>query len=308
MAERSKHRGLFLVLEGADGAGTTTQADRLTLRLRARGETVVRVDQPARQAEMMTAPGALLRSMLAKEQPMLTDALATQMLFIADRLEQHTRVINPALQRGEVVVSDRGELSTLVYGVATSPLYRCFRSSCGWAADKHPDRFVAPPETATARRALEEAAAYCLWHGDRFDAERTVERLLEAVLHRSGGATSRCRHEAEAFFAVPLYASALMAPHFLVPSPNLTIVLQVGESETARRRAARGGAADAFDGTALQERVTAAYGAVRWLVRAGAPGRYGQDTLHLLDADGTAEQVQEDVWARVEPLLKDGPA
>lgn len=294
-----RRRGLLVVLEGADGAGSTTQADRLALRLEARGEAVVRVDQPARRPAMMTAPGALLRSMLAGHTELPTSALAMQALFIADRFEQHTRFIDPAIERGAIVVSDRGELSTLAYGVATEPLYRCKAPGCLYRSDLP----MLPVDSASPEDVEAKAynARYLDETGDRFGASVERSWLLRHALHRAGAEVSS--HPHELLFVAPLLANALMAPHRLLRRPDLTLVLQVPAHEASRRRDARGLPADAFDSASLQERVGAAYGAIHWLVAEALPGRYSPRSLRTVDAGGGVDIVESAVWAAIEPML-----
>jgi dTMP kinase len=105
-------RGLFITLEGGEGAGKSLQAEALARRLEAASLTVVRTREPGG-----TPLGERLRDVLldlsrtnSKLMP-LTEAL----LFIAARTELVARVIAPALERGEPVVCDRFGDSTLAY-------------------------------------------------------------------------------------------------------------------------------------------------------------------------------------------------
>jgi dTMP kinase len=106
----------FIVLEGIDGAGTTTQAARLAQALEARGETVVRTREPTDgpvgrliRATLQGAEGALARSVLP-------------WLFAADRADHLARVVEPALADGRWVVSDRYLHSSLAYQSLELPL------------------------------------------------------------------------------------------------------------------------------------------------------------------------------------------
>src|SRR6478609_9377961 len=105
---------LFIVLEGIDGSGTTTQLDRLADHLAARGRRVHATREPS------TGPvGRLLREILLgghrspAGEPV--DGLAMALLFAADRRDHLTREITPALGAGADVVSDRYLLSSLAY-------------------------------------------------------------------------------------------------------------------------------------------------------------------------------------------------
>jgi dTMP kinase len=107
-------RPLFIVLEGIDGSGTTTQLYRLVDHLEARGRRVHPTREPS------TGPvGRLLREILlgghrhADGSPI--DGLATALLFAADRRDHLRREIEPALADGIDVISDRYLLSSLAY-------------------------------------------------------------------------------------------------------------------------------------------------------------------------------------------------
>jgi dTMP kinase len=101
--------GKLIVLEGVDGAGTTTQTTRLCAALAARGHDTHATREPS------TGPvGRLLREMLAgAHQPV--DATTLGLLFAADRADHLQREIEPGLARGAVVVSDRYYHSSLAY-------------------------------------------------------------------------------------------------------------------------------------------------------------------------------------------------
>jgi dTMP kinase len=111
-----------LVLEGIDGSGTTTQAALLADALRARGFSVVLTREPTDRAI-----GSLLRAALQHRLTLPTGEAATlpssslALLFAADRLDHLAHVVEPALERGAVVISDRYDLSSLVYQSATDP-------------------------------------------------------------------------------------------------------------------------------------------------------------------------------------------
>jgi dTMP kinase len=104
--------GVFVVLEGGDGCGKSTQARILAGRLRAAGREVVRTREPG-----ATEAGAGIRTLVLGGGDL--DPRAEALLIAADRAEHVAEVIRPALARGEVVVSDRYVPSSLAYqGVA----------------------------------------------------------------------------------------------------------------------------------------------------------------------------------------------
>ena len=108
----------FVVIEGLDGAGTTTQTERLARRLSAGGVAVHATREPT------DGPiGRVIRASLRAD----PDAPAVETLpwlFAADRADHLHREIEPALARGEWVVSDRYYHSSLAYQSLTLPLER----------------------------------------------------------------------------------------------------------------------------------------------------------------------------------------
>jgi dTMP kinase len=105
-------RPAFIVLEGGDGCGKSTQAAILVARLRELGREVVATREPG-----ATAAGAGIRALVLGGDDL--DPRAEALLIAADRAEHVAEVIRPALARGAVVVSDRYVPSSLAYqGVA----------------------------------------------------------------------------------------------------------------------------------------------------------------------------------------------
>src|SRR5262249_35298250 len=109
VAAPSGERVTLVVLEGIDGAGTTTQTARLAATLRQRGREVHTTREPS------DGPiGKLIREILgARHQPV--DATTMALLFAADRADHLQREVEPALARGAVVISDRWYHSSLAY-------------------------------------------------------------------------------------------------------------------------------------------------------------------------------------------------
>lgn len=100
----------FIVIEGVDGAGCTTQTRLLTEYLKSQGHRAIATKEPTEERV-----GRLIREYLkTKVAHPAVDAL----LFAADRVEHLATVIQPALERGEHVVCDRYLESTLAYQVA----------------------------------------------------------------------------------------------------------------------------------------------------------------------------------------------
>jgi dTMP kinase len=110
--------GRFIVFEGLDGAGTTTQAKLLAERLQRQGRTVYLAHQPSEgPVGLLTRQILAGRSatMLADGRPAVVDERVMALLFAADRLDHLGSQIEPRLLRGEDVILDRYTLSSLAY-------------------------------------------------------------------------------------------------------------------------------------------------------------------------------------------------
>ena len=105
--------GRLIVLEGLDGAGTTTQARRLVDDLNAHDRAAHLTREPS------DGPvGKLIREMLGGGHAIDGQKLSQGtfgLLFAADRLDHIQREVDPALARGAIVVSDRWYHSSLAY-------------------------------------------------------------------------------------------------------------------------------------------------------------------------------------------------
>lgn len=102
-------RGKYIVIEGQDGTGKTTQADLLKERLEAQGKKVIHIKEPggspiAEEIRKVILNGSLERS-----------AMTNILLFTAIRHELWHNVIKPALDSGRWVVCTRNYWSTLTY-------------------------------------------------------------------------------------------------------------------------------------------------------------------------------------------------
>ncbi len=103
-------RGRFIVLEGGEGTGKSTQAALLVARIRAAGVPVTAVREPGG-----TIVGDRVRGLLLDPAHAGLDARAELLLYEASRAELVAAVIRPRLQAGDYVVCDRFTDSTLAY-------------------------------------------------------------------------------------------------------------------------------------------------------------------------------------------------
>ncbi|MCP3101695.1 dTMP kinase [Myxococcus sp. K15C18031901] len=178
---KAVRKGRFIVLEGLDGAGTTTQAERLAAALRAEGHAVVTTREPS------DGPvGTMIRQALTGRLglphgagPLSPETLA--LLFAADRTDHLAARVLPALEEGKIVLCDRYVLSSLAYQGASLPM--------DWveAVNTHavsPDLtlFVGvAPEVAARRRAV-RGGAQELFEAD--EAQRRIAKQYLAAIRR----------------------------------------------------------------------------------------------------------------------------
>ncbi len=102
--------GRFIVFEGGEGSGKSTQAAALADRLRGAGRAVTYTREPGG-----TPPGQHIREMLLDRRYENLPAKAETLLFLADRAIHAEMLIRPALDRGDIVICDRYADSTSAY-------------------------------------------------------------------------------------------------------------------------------------------------------------------------------------------------
>lgn len=167
--------GLFVVFEGGDGVGKSTQAALLADWLAEQGHEVVRTHEPGG-----SPIGPEVRRVLLSTTGHAPSARTEALLYAAERAEHVAAVVRPALDRGAVVVSDRYLDSSVAYqGVGRGLGSQRIRDLSRWATDDLvPDLTVLldlDPEPAL-RRSPEDA--------DRLESEPMAfhERTRQAFL------------------------------------------------------------------------------------------------------------------------------
>ena len=165
----------FITFEGGEGAGKSTQIQRLAESLRARGQSVLITREPGG-----TPDAEAIRSLLTTGETARWDPLAETLLHLAARRQHLARAIRPALERGEWVLCDRFYDSTRAYqgggqGVAratidllTEPVQEGLYPALTFMLD-------IPPEVGLARaRARGDAGRYERWPLERHAAIRAA--------------------------------------------------------------------------------------------------------------------------------------
>ena len=103
-------QGLFITFEGTDGAGKTTQIERLTADLRQTGYDVCLTREPGG-----TPISEQIRDMLLNPDHSEMAATTELLLYAASRAQHVSEVIKPALESGKIVISSRFADATVVY-------------------------------------------------------------------------------------------------------------------------------------------------------------------------------------------------
>jgi dTMP kinase len=178
------HKGLFITFEGMDGSGKSTQMRRLAARLRGLGRTVIETVEPGGPPIAMKIRRILLDSANQELSPS-----AELLLYFASRAQNVDEVIRPALDRGEIVLSDRFTDSSLVYqgfgrGLGADAVRELDKVAC---RGLKPDLTIlvdVDAEASLARaRARNEAEPHCETRMDdqSLDFHRTVHRAYHEL-------------------------------------------------------------------------------------------------------------------------------
>lgn len=184
--------GRFITLEGPDGAGKSSQAERLARWLREQGMTVTLTREPGG-----TPLGEAVRQLVlhsGAERSPRSDAL----LFAAGRAEHVARVIRPALARGEVVVCDRYGDSTLAYqgfggGEDLADLRRLVAYATGGLSPGLTVLLDVPVEVGLRRRAGGPSAGRTRFEDDALHGRAFHERVRWGFLDLAAAEPDRWR-------------------------------------------------------------------------------------------------------------------
>jgi len=102
-------RGIFICIEGIDASGKSTQARWLVKNLRRRGFDAIYTTEPSK-----SEVGSFIRRCILQRKKRVP-AVVEALLFAIDRIDHVESKIEPALESGKIVVSDRYVYSSLAY-------------------------------------------------------------------------------------------------------------------------------------------------------------------------------------------------
>jgi len=215
------HPGFFLVLDGPDGGGKTTQAARLAAWLRDKGKGVVTCRDPGG-----TALGNRLRDILLERGSAPISIRAEMLLYMAARAQLVEDVIAPALSEGRVVISDRYLLANIVYQGSAGGLMEEEIALVGMVATSGllPDLTLVLDITPAAASARVGAAR------DRIEDRPLFyrERVRAGYLAAAGG---EARDGAQAPGGCPYYPAPIV---LIDSSPDPDAVFERVKSEVER--------------------------------------------------------------------------
>lgn len=165
MTTASKRSGRFVVLEGIDGAGTTTQTAVLCERLRRDGAAQVRTTREPSDGPIGSLVRQVLTGRIVAPGGRAPGWATMALLFAADRMDHVESEIEPFLAGGGIVISDRYDASSLAYQSVSSG--RGGEKAVEWIRElnRHamrPDLTIVldlPADTAAVRREARGEAA-----------------------------------------------------------------------------------------------------------------------------------------------------
>lgn len=171
MPQTSQTRGLFIVFEGTDGCGKTTQTEILRRRI---AEYTARPCIYELEPNSRNVTGAIIRAALYGSVRVLPEAMAY--MHVADRLE-HIDYMLPLLDSGTNVVCDRYYVSNMAYNATERlPMETVFELNRPCRELLAPDAIVfleVPPEVTAARRSADRTA------DEIYDADEKQRKIRE---------------------------------------------------------------------------------------------------------------------------------
>jgi len=162
---KNPYKGKFIVFEGLDGSGSSTQAQMLASYLRSKKKQVHLTKEPTNYLI-----GGLIRSWLASDWS--SSPVCLQLLFTADRAHHVEKEIIPLLKKGVSIVCDRYVLSTIAFGAVEISDYQ-------WLKDISRN-FVLPDATLLLKvrpKICIQRIAEDRHHFELFEREQTLQKV-----------------------------------------------------------------------------------------------------------------------------------
>ena len=105
-----KQKGILIALEGGEGAGKTTQLERLTKQFNKIGKNIISVREPGG-----TIISEQIRTIVLSNKNTGMKGITEVLLFQAARAQIYSEIVIPALKAGKIVLMDRTRDSSVVY-------------------------------------------------------------------------------------------------------------------------------------------------------------------------------------------------
>ena len=175
---------MFFTFDGLDGVGKSTQMKLFGEWLTAAGHTVVTCRDPG-----STPLGEAIRTLLLDRHDLAIGRRAEMLLYMAARAQLVGQVIRPALERGDVIVSDRYLLANVVYqghagGLEVAELWRIGATATSGIA---PDlTFVLDMDPQAAAERIRRPADRMELQGDEFRGRLRTAFSRKPCATRSG--------------------------------------------------------------------------------------------------------------------------
>jgi dTMP kinase len=186
-------KGKFIVLEGTDGSGTTSQSSLLCDALVKRGISCVKTREPSQGPVGQLLRSALEKRLIRVDNGQGFDWATLALLFAADRMDHLQNEVLPALTKGHWVISDRYTLSSLIYQSITAPEEE---AGLAWVKELNrnalqPDLVIVldvSPEIAESRRRARGGAE------ELFDRRELQAQLAKAYISAARYSTETLLH------------------------------------------------------------------------------------------------------------------
>ncbi|MFH0859979.1 MAG: dTMP kinase [Candidatus Altiarchaeota archaeon] len=163
---------MFIVFEGLDGCGKTTQAKLLAEFLAERGDAVILTAEPTKGDI-----GEYIREILSSKK--IVDPITLALLFTADRREHLMNEIEPALKAGKIVISERYFYSTICYQAAQGVNWEWLVSINEFARKPDVSIFLDSPVERSIEKIKEKIQRERIKRDEKLKELRDVENRLK---------------------------------------------------------------------------------------------------------------------------------